>query len=77
MNEQPENTNISNASSEVKTLGVSAVSKVLGVSRATVLRWVQAQKIEGFFRIGRKWLIRKEDFDQFIDRKIKNEYGEQ
>ena len=61
------------ATSVVKILGVTTVSQSLGVSRATVLRWFQAGKIDGFFRIGRKWLIRREDFDQFINRKIKQE----
>ncbi|MDD5153002.1 MAG: helix-turn-helix domain-containing protein [Candidatus Pacebacteria bacterium] len=60
------------APSEVETLGVKAVSKSLGVSRATVLRWISAQKIEGFFRIGSKWLIRRVDFDNFINKKINN-----
>lgn len=59
-----------NATSEVETLNVAAVTKSLGVSRATVLRWIRAGKLEGFFRIGSKWLIRKTDFDNFISRKI-------
>jgi excisionase family DNA binding protein len=60
----------SNATSEVETLDVAAVSKSLAVSRATVLRWIRAGKLEGFFRIGSKWLIRKVDFDNFISKKI-------
>ena len=51
MNETPETTIQPIATSEVETLGVKAVSKSLGVSRATVLRWIGAGKIEGFFRI--------------------------
>lgn len=57
---------------ESQTLDVATVSKQLGVSRATVLRWIRANKIEGFFRIGSKWLIRKSDFDGFINRRINN-----
>jgi excisionase family DNA binding protein len=70
MNQLPEKSDNIIASSEVETLGVKAVSKSLGVSRATVLRWIRANKIEGFFRIGSKWLIRKIDFDNFINSKI-------
>jgi len=78
MNETPETTIQPIATSEVETLGVKAVSKSLGVSRATVLRWIGAGKIEGFFRIGSKWLIRKTDFDSFINRKISDKtYGQQ
>ena len=67
---QPEESNNLIASSVVEMLDVKAVTKSLGVSRATVLRWIRAQKIEGFFRIGSKWLIRKTDFDNFINKKI-------
>ena len=70
MNEEAETTQQLNASSEVQTLDVAAVSKELGVSRATVLRWARSKKIEGFFQIDKKWLIRKIDFDNFISRKI-------
>ena len=70
---QSEESNNPTASSVVETLDVKAVTKSLGVSRATVLRWIRAQKIEGFFRIGSKWLIRKTDFDNFINKKIGNE----
>jgi len=72
MNQLPEESDNLIASSEVETLGVKAVSKSLGVSRATVLRWIRANKIEGFFQIGTKWLIRKVDFESFINRKIKD-----
>lgn len=61
---------VQNASSEVETFDVAAVTKSLGVSRATVLRWIRAGKLEGFFRIGSKWLIRRVDFDAFINKKI-------
>ena len=70
MNEETGTTQHLNASSEVQTLGITAVSKALGVSRATVLRWARYKKIEGFFQIEKKWLIRKIDFDNFISRKI-------
>jgi len=61
---------VQNATGVVETLDVAAVTKSLGVSRATVLRWIRAGKLEGFFRIGSKWLIRKVDFDALINKKI-------
>jgi len=70
MSEQENTTSALNATSVSQTLDVATVSKQLGVSRATTLRWIRANKIEGFFRIGSKWLIRKTDFDNFITRKI-------
>lgn len=70
---RPEESNNPITSSVVETLDVKAVTKSLGVSRATVLRWIRAQKIEGFFRIGSKWLIRKTDFEHFINKKISHE----
>lgn len=70
MNEEINTAQQLNASSEIQTLDITAVSKELGVSRATVLRWAHTKKIEGFFQINKKWLIRKVDFDNFINRKI-------
>lgn len=70
MNQLPEAQ--SKSSIEVETLGVTAVAQSLGVSKATVLRWIRAQKLQGFFRIGHKWLIRKADFDNLITQKIIN-----
>lgn len=55
---------------ETAMLGIKAVAQALGVSRATVLRWVRAGKIDGFFRIGHKWLIRKSDFNSSINQRI-------
>lgn len=74
MNKQEITNGHATASSEPETLNVSAVAKSLGVSRATVLRWIQARKLEGFFQIGKKWLIQKADLDTFINnKKIGNE----
>lgn len=53
-------------------LGVRDVAKELNVSKATILRWLKSGKLDGFFHIGRKWLIRKADFDNFISGKISN-----
>lgn len=61
---------IKNQSGRAATLSVTSVSADLGVSRATVLRWIRAEKIKGFFRIGTKWLIRREDYEHFINRQI-------
>jgi len=59
------------AEKETETLDVRSVAKLLGVSRATVLRWIQARKLEGFFQIGKKWLVKKADFEDFInDKKV-------
>ena len=73
MNQPPEDSYNLIASSGSEIIGVKGASQSLGVSRATLLRWIKAKKIEGFFRIGSKWLIRKTDFDDFINKKIKNE----
>jgi excisionase family DNA binding protein len=51
-------------------LSVKDVARELGVSKATVLRWVRAGKIEGFFRIGHKWLIRRSDLDSLIKNRM-------
>ena len=51
-------------------LTIKEVANLLQMSEATVLRWLSAKKIEGFFRIGRKWLIRKSDFEKFINQKV-------
>ncbi len=53
-------------------LGVRDVAKELSVSKATILRWLKSGKLDGFFQIGRKWLIRKSDFEKFISGKISN-----
>lgn len=52
------------------TFTVNEVAGMLNISNATLLRWLKAEKVPGFFRIGRKWLIRKVDLEKFISRKI-------
>ncbi|OGY39950.1 MAG: hypothetical protein A2418_02175 [Candidatus Brennerbacteria bacterium RIFOXYC1_FULL_41_11] len=54
-------------------LGIKEVAKDLGVSKATILRWLQSGKLDGFFHIGRKWLIRRVDFEKFINLKVESE----
>lgn len=54
-------------------LGIKEVAKDLGVSKATILRWLQSGKLNGFFHIGRKWLIRRTDFEKFINLKVESE----
>ncbi len=52
------------------TFTVEEVSKMLNISEATLLRWLKADKIPGFFRIGRRWLIRKSDLEVFINNQV-------
>jgi excisionase family DNA binding protein len=59
-----------NQKSETPTLSITDVANDLGVSRATVLRWVRAGKLQRFFRIGKKFLVRREDYEQFIKGRI-------
>lgn len=51
-------------------LSVKDVAEELNVSKATILRWLKSGKLDGFFHIGRKWLIRRADFEKFISGKI-------
>lgn len=51
-------------------LGIEEVATSLKVSQGTVLRWIHKGKLNGFFRIGRKLLIRRSDFESFINRKV-------
>lgn len=57
---------------ETETLGIKDVARSLGVSKATILRWIRAGRVEGFFRIGHKWLIRKAALESLINQKIIN-----
>lgn len=52
------------------TFTVEEVAKMLNISEATLLRWLKAEKIPGFFRIGRRWLIRKNDLEHFINSQV-------
>lgn len=61
---------LQNQTSGASALSVKDVARELGVSKATVLRWVRAGKIEGFFRIGHKWLIRRADLDSLIKNRM-------
>ncbi len=59
------------------TYTTSEVAKMLNISDATMLRWLKAEKIPGFFRIGRRWLIRKSDLEAFISAQVtKKPYDE-
>ncbi len=60
----------SSPQNDTNHLGIKEVAVSLKVSEGTVLRWIDAGKLNGFFRIGRKWLIRKVDFEQFINQKV-------
>lgn len=52
------------------TFTVNEVATMLNISAATLLRWVKSDKMPSFFRIGRKWLIRKSDLEIFIKKII-------
>ena len=60
---------IKNKSTET-TFTTSEVAELLRISDATMLRWLKAEKIPGFFRIGRRWLIRKSDYEAFISKRV-------
>ncbi len=61
---------ISTQTHESDYLGVKEVAIALKASEVTVLRWVRAGKLDGFFRIGRKWLVRRSSLDSFINQKV-------
>lgn len=64
------NEHIEQNSNELLT--TQEVAKLLQQSDVTILRWRKANKLTGFFRIGRKWLIRKSDLDEFINQSKNN-----
>ena len=70
MNQLPEEK--LNLTNETEILGIKDVAQSLGVSKATILRWIQTHKLEGFFRIGHKWLMRRVDLENLINQKIIN-----
>ncbi len=53
-----------------RALFVSEVAARLRVSERTLRTWIKAQKISGFFKIGRVWRIREDDLNKFIGEKI-------
>jgi len=60
----------SSVQNDTNHLGIKEVAISLKVSEGTILRWIDAGKLNGFFRIGRKWLIRKADFELLINQKV-------
>ena len=42
------------------------VAKALGLSRRTVVGWLEAGKLPGI-KIGNRWRVKEEDLDKFID----------
>lgn len=42
------------------------VAKVLGLSRRTIVGWLEAGKLTGI-KVGNRWRVREEDLDRFID----------
>ena len=51
-------------------LTIKEVAGLLRISEATALRWLKSEKITGFFRVGRQWRIRKNDFNALIDYEV-------
>ncbi|HHY44929.1 MAG TPA: helix-turn-helix domain-containing protein [Firmicutes bacterium] len=42
------------------------VAQVLGLSKRTVISWLQQGKLNGI-KVGNRWRVREEDLDKFID----------
>ncbi|HHY76723.1 MAG TPA: helix-turn-helix domain-containing protein [Firmicutes bacterium] len=42
------------------------VAEILGLSKRTVISWLQQGKINGI-KVGNRWRVREEDLDKFID----------
>ncbi len=42
------------------------VAKALGLSRRTVISWLESGKIAGI-KVGNRWRVKEEDLDKFID----------
>ena len=49
-----------------KNYSYTEVCKILGVSRATLLRYIKANKVKGF-KIGLRWNFPKEDIHKLIN----------
>lgn len=47
-------------------LSPEQVAQVLGLSKRTVIAWLQSGKINGI-KVGNRWRVREEDLDKFID----------
>lgn len=47
-------------------LSPDEVAQVLGLSRRTVIAWLQNGKLNGI-KVGNRWRVREEDLDKFID----------
>jgi excisionase family DNA binding protein len=55
------------------TFTTNEVATMLRISDATLLRWLKVEKIPGFFRVGRRWLIRKSDYEAYIGKQVSGE----
>lgn len=42
------------------------VGKVLGLSRRTVISWLESGKLNGI-KVGNRWRVKEEDLDRFVD----------
>jgi excisionase family DNA binding protein len=49
-----------------RVLTPEQVAQVLGLSKRTVISWLQQGKLNGI-KVGNRWRVREEDLDKFID----------
>jgi excisionase family DNA binding protein len=57
---------LSEGSSTKTVLTPDDVAKALGLSRRTVVGWLQSGKLPGI-KVGNRWRVKEEDLDKFID----------
>lgn len=54
---------------ESEFLTVEEVATALRIHRATVARWLKEKKLPAR-KVGRRWLISKEDYEQFVSQGV-------
>jgi excisionase family DNA binding protein len=50
---------------------IPEVAKILVKSEVTIRRYIKANLIKGFYKLGKEWRIEKEDLEKFI-KEVKN-----
>ncbi len=56
-----------------RRLTIKEVAEALRISEATLLRWIKAEKIKGFYRMGRRWIAIESELEEYISKQIKKE----